>query len=449
MSRPSFAEICMGVAESISQRSTCLRTNSSGYLMKVGCVIASRDFRKILAWGYNGNAAGLPNECDSKEPGACGCFPSGTAIDASLVQRAYRRWYKGPLIRVTAGDQQFSTTPNHPVLALGRGWVAAETLAEGDYLVGTSRTEGVAPNTPDDQHNVLVEQAFQSLSEASDSHVRHTGARHHFHGDGALNEDVDVVTVDSSLATHLETTAIESFGKPLLPRTLEIRSPLPSQRTLAKGLLTLALCEPLAATRQRPFEQPHIGEASLHWRAANTEGISDVSGRLPLTVPPSDLHLRKNQHALPFVLAETLGSGAKNSSLSETVLDGSVRDTLLQSDLYNSLSGKVRFHKVSRIERYFWSGHVFNLQTASGWFTLQHGGIIVKNCIHAEANAVVNCDSPRATEKLVFCTHLPCVNCGKLLINLGNVLQVTYKHDYRIRTALELFDKVGIKHRQA
>jgi dCMP deaminase len=70
-------------------------------------------------------------------------------------------------------------------------------------------------------------------------------------------------------------------------------------------------------------------------------------------------------------------------------------------------------------------------------------------CIHAEANAVVNCDSPRATEKLVFCTHLPCVNCAKLLINLGNVLQVTYKHDYRIRTALDLFDKVGIKHRQA
>jgi dCMP deaminase len=69
-------------------------------------------------------------------------------------------------------------------------------------------------------------------------------------------------------------------------------------------------------------------------------------------------------------------------------------------------------------------------------------------CIHAEANAVVNCDAPRATEKLVFATHLPCAACAKLLINLGNVKEVIYLHDYRIRVGLELFDKVGIKHRQ-
>jgi dCMP deaminase len=69
-------------------------------------------------------------------------------------------------------------------------------------------------------------------------------------------------------------------------------------------------------------------------------------------------------------------------------------------------------------------------------------------CIHAEANAVVNCDSPRSTEKIVFSTHLPCVNCAKLLINLGNVREVLYLNAYRIRTGLELFDRVGIKHRQ-
>jgi dCMP deaminase len=69
-------------------------------------------------------------------------------------------------------------------------------------------------------------------------------------------------------------------------------------------------------------------------------------------------------------------------------------------------------------------------------------------CIHAEANAVVNCDSPRATEKIVFTSYLPCVNCAKLLINLGNVREVYYFNDYRIHTALELFDTVGIKHEQ-
>lgn len=69
-------------------------------------------------------------------------------------------------------------------------------------------------------------------------------------------------------------------------------------------------------------------------------------------------------------------------------------------------------------------------------------------CIHAEANAVVNCDSPRETKKIVFATHLPCVACSKLLINLGNVVKVFYKNDYRIRTSLELFSRVGIEHQQ-
>ena len=72
--RPSFENICMGIAVSISERSTCRRTNAQGDLMKVGCVIATPDFRKILAWGYNGNASGLPNQCDSDTPGACGCL---------------------------------------------------------------------------------------------------------------------------------------------------------------------------------------------------------------------------------------------------------------------------------------------------------------------------------------------------------------------------------------
>lgn len=64
MERPSFEEIYMDLAVSISRRSTCGR-------LKVGTVITSIDFRKVLAIGFNGNAAGLPNKCDSNEPGRC------------------------------------------------------------------------------------------------------------------------------------------------------------------------------------------------------------------------------------------------------------------------------------------------------------------------------------------------------------------------------------------
>lgn len=72
--RPTFPDICMDLAVSIARRSTCIRTNSAGERIAVGCVIASPDYRKILAWGYNGNASGLTNKCDSETPGACGCL---------------------------------------------------------------------------------------------------------------------------------------------------------------------------------------------------------------------------------------------------------------------------------------------------------------------------------------------------------------------------------------
>ncbi len=65
-------------------------------------------------------------------------------------------------------------------------------------------------------------------------------------------------------------------------------------------------------------------------------------------------------------------------------------------------------------------------------------------CLHSEENAVINCDSPRHVEKIVFVTHLPCVACAKRLINLGNVTQLYYGEDYRTRDSIELLKSVGI-----
>jgi dCMP deaminase len=66
-------------------------------------------------------------------------------------------------------------------------------------------------------------------------------------------------------------------------------------------------------------------------------------------------------------------------------------------------------------------------------------------CLHSEENAVINCDSPRIVEKLVFVTHLPCVMCAKRLINLGNVRKVYYAEDYRLRDSIEILKAAGIE----
>lgn len=69
-------------------------------------------------------------------------------------------------------------------------------------------------------------------------------------------------------------------------------------------------------------------------------------------------------------------------------------------------------------------------------------------CIHAEQNAVINCDSPRGVDKIVFITNLPCPMCAKFLVNLGNVQKVYYAEDYRIRAGLEVLRAAGIYYAQ-
>jgi len=62
-------EVYMRMAEELAKRSTCAR-------LQVGTVVTDQVLENVLAIGYNGNARGLPNKCDSAVPGSCGCILS-------------------------------------------------------------------------------------------------------------------------------------------------------------------------------------------------------------------------------------------------------------------------------------------------------------------------------------------------------------------------------------
>ena len=67
--RIPLQEVYMRMAEELAKRSTCAR-------LQVGSVITTPDLTQVLGIGYNGNAKGLPNRCDSSQPGNCGCLHS-------------------------------------------------------------------------------------------------------------------------------------------------------------------------------------------------------------------------------------------------------------------------------------------------------------------------------------------------------------------------------------
>jgi dCMP deaminase len=69
LDRIPLYEVYMRMAEELAKRSTCAR-------LQVGTVITDAWLEHVVAIGYNGNARGLPNRCDSTVPGSCGCIHS-------------------------------------------------------------------------------------------------------------------------------------------------------------------------------------------------------------------------------------------------------------------------------------------------------------------------------------------------------------------------------------
>lgn len=66
-------------------------------------------------------------------------------------------------------------------------------------------------------------------------------------------------------------------------------------------------------------------------------------------------------------------------------------------------------------------------------------------CIHSEMNLVANNDTSRYIKSKLYVSHLPCVACAKLLIQMGGIQEVYYKNDYRIQDSLELFKQANIQ----
>ena len=69
VSRPPLYEVYMRMAEELAKRSTCAR-------LQVGTVLTDPLLEHVVSIGYNGNARGFPNRCDSREAGKCGCIHS-------------------------------------------------------------------------------------------------------------------------------------------------------------------------------------------------------------------------------------------------------------------------------------------------------------------------------------------------------------------------------------
>lgn len=126
------------------------------------------------------------------------CFPGFLEVDLSNgCDKFWQSWYSGQLVSIATDDGiELKATPNHPVLT-GRGWVPMNALKKGDYLVkafdqGCPIFYGNKGHFVPSFHNV-----YETLKLALGSTVT-AGSETNFYGDGTKG-DVNTVHVDSFL----------------------------------------------------------------------------------------------------------------------------------------------------------------------------------------------------------------------------------------------------------
>lgn len=278
------------------------------------------------------------------------CFPGDTVVRAAGIEKGYSRWYEGAVVRVTTSDNGILTgTPNHPVLTAQRGWVPLDALEDGEDLVTGFVGEGVEAFR--DPH---VDEAPAEIGEVLHALLlvgvpeRRPVRPVDFHGDGGAQGDgeVQVVSVGSVLRDRGEPDLLKDDVDILLEPAGEGQLGLTGLRSRKLGTSDLVSREGLPAG------------GGVH---AIGEGRSLLGSEFPESV---------------------LGGGTVVSDLDaegdEGFPDATGVDAERLAELVKAGAIEVTTCKVVGVERSGFAGHVYNLQTESGYY--RAGGIIAHNC---------------------------------------------------------------------
>jgi SPP1 gp7 family putative phage head morphogenesis protein len=284
------------------------------------------------------------------------CFPGESRVDFGAgVEKCFRRWYSGELTTVVlVSGKTIRATPNHPVLT-ALGWKPIGLLNDRDQVV-CLREDLFFPLEADLYKSIpSFREIFESFRE-SGFFFSFPGESVQFHGDGS-DGDVDVVGAARFLEIH---------GKPGLLNKL---AHLDFSKT------------DFSATSGRRF----FG----HKKAFP---FRDITSRLMAAFGQMfSLFDRKTRH--PYFVRFGLGSNG----------DGSLNQSPSDNNSFKACSfrnRKLTFAGDIRVDDGFWvklksimpvlsfqvcsvrnssfCGHVYNLQTKLGYYTVD--GVIVSNC---------------------------------------------------------------------
>ncbi len=322
------------------------------------------------------------------------CFPGDTParLLGAHVLKAYRRRYRGQLSTLVADTGEvLRATVNHPVLT-ARGWLPAHAVDVGDQVFhAPAQRFDTAVGDPQRRDSTLAE-IFGALAELVDAH-RVAGGASGFHGDGT-DEQVDVVDVDRGLRLELDSTLTQGFCNDVLALAddpaLGLRHAhlaLLGNRRAPNGVVRGAsqLLALLGGEGAHPLQ--HGGRAvarldaiakklSANGRARDAEALRDLLHAHPVGVEP-------RHHVARVVLGIWARAIDAAPGLDAPSAEELAQVVTLAADGAGSLRDRLPLLQSPRriVEKRVgepYVGHVFNLETSTGWYVATN--LIVRNC---------------------------------------------------------------------
>ena len=333
-----------------------------------------------------GYAPGMPNPP---------CVIEGTVVEATAVSSVSARAFEGVVVRLaTAGGNELTVTPNHPVLT-DKGWVPAHLLDVGSHVVGCTDIHEATGRTPHDDHRpALAEDVFEAACLLATSR-RDTveGSPLQFHGDGRDGE-VHVVRVDRTLGDRQQSSGFEPVmheGFPfavVAPRSLDPGSTpdllVEAGGTASAGLVgsgspgaSLFGAESLVADdvlfAGGPKRDAGLGEDANNRLAGAPELTSNRLNGVASAIRGHDAIDVETAGALDGPVAGSDPVGLHGASDGGRAGPQPFCEGLVGSQL------AVHLDKIVAVERLEYSGHVYNLSTDVGFYSAN--GILSHNCM--------------------------------------------------------------------
>lgn len=272
------------------------------------------------------------------------CFVPETKVEGSFVA-GLRIPYSGPVRTIaTARGHHLTVTPNHPVLTTC-GWLSAALLQKGHYVVSQARHIHPASARAVEHENrpPTIAEVVDSLHAQGFRNVHI--AREDLHGDGVgVNGQVQAVGPDWFLRTNLQ-PATPEFQK----QTMLVTASMEELSLSSLGLLEQLLERGFTPSYRRP-------------------------GSLTLPLDQGSVFL----DAYPFQSLRFGPSTDHDPVLPETMDERRAGHADFLRQLLHGRASEVALDRIIQVLDGHWTGHVYDLQSETGWMVAN--GIVMSNC---------------------------------------------------------------------